>query len=317
MTRRIFLTVLMIAATAVAVPALAALTTRRDAQPAQVSINTAVPAFQVAGLVPGDYMVRCLRVRNEGDAPIKLVDAASITGDLAPYLRIAVERGSGLGDVGPSCEGFVPDGSYALGTKSGGVAPTALSPDADSSWAAHAEKSLRITIALPASTPNAAIAKSGTVTFAFAGTPLAGTSGGGTSGGATGGGGGVATGTTGGIDANGQFISNSKVKKLFKVSRARLLKNGDVVLTMTVPAGGAVRAKVILAGNRYYAHRLYKVVLPPTLHVVLHRRVLGKVAVTSARHKRRRLVARVTTRYRWAHGPHAYVQPEQKLTLVK
>ena len=317
MPRRVLCSLLLVAAVAAAVPALAALM-GRAAQPAQISINTAVPAFQVTGLLPGDSMTRCLRVRNEGDAAIQLVSAAAMTGDLAQYLRVAVERGTGLGDVGPLCTGFTPSGTYAFGTKAGGVAASALTPDTDASWAAgpSAAKSYRITIAMLASAPNAAAAKSGVVSFAFAGTPLDnGSTGGGTSSGGSGGG--VATGPTGGLDKNGNFISNSKVKKLFRVGKARLLKNGDVVVMMTLPAGGAVRAKVILPGGVYYSHRLYKRVLAGKLRVVLHRRPVGTVAVASAKRKHHKLSSTVTTRYRWAHGPDAYVQPEQKLTLVK
>jgi hypothetical protein len=311
---------LAVVAAAVGVPALAQLATSRDAEPAQISINTALPAFQVAGMVPGDYVVRCLRVRNEGSAPIRLVSAASITGDLAQNLRVAVERGTGLGDVGPSCLGFNPDGTFGFGTKAGGVAPSALTPETDPSWAAgpDAAKSLRITVLLPSNAPNAAIAKSATIAFAFAGTSLSSGGGGGGSGGGGGGnGGGVATGTTGGYDVNGDFISNSKVKKLFRVGKARLRRNGDVVVGLYLPAGGAVRAKVILPGGTYYAHRLYKRVLPGKLIVVLHRRPVGRIAVTSAKRSHRGLVSVVTTRYRWAHGPDAYVQPEQMLTLVR
>jgi hypothetical protein len=318
MRRRVLLSLLVVAAVAVAVPALAGLMSRA-APPPQISINTAVPAFQVAGLLPGDSMTRCLRVRNEGDAAIGLVSAAAITGPLAQYLRIAVEKGSGLGDVGPLCTGFTPSGGFAFGTRAGGVAPDALTSDTDSNWAAGAEKSLRITIAMLASAPDAAAAKSGTAAFAFAGAPIdtGTTNGGGSTDGTGGGGGGVASGTTGGLDKNGQFISNSKVKKLFRVGKARLLKNGDVLVNMYLPAGGAVRAKVIIGGGVYYSHRLYKRVLPGKLHVVLHRRPVGRIAVTSAKSGHRALNSTVTTRYRWAHGPDAYVQPEQTLALVK
>ena len=313
MIRRLLLSVVLIAAVAVAVPALAALTAQRDAQPAQISINTVVPAFEVAGMIPGDSTVRCLRVRNEGAAPISLAQAASITGELAPYLRIAVERGSGLGDLGPSCAGFVPAGGYAFGTAAGGVAPSALTPETDPSWAAGAEKSLRITIALPLSTPNAAIAKSGTVAFAFAGTPIDT----GTGDGAPPPGGAIAPGTTGGYDAAGHFIPNATIKRRFHTSRARLLRNGDVVVVVTLPAGGSIRNKVILPTHHHYGQALHPVEWGPRLRVVMHRRKLGALAVTAARHGHRRLVAIVTTRYRWAHGPEAFVQLEQKLTLVR
>lgn len=313
--RRLVFSVLLVAAVAAAVPALADLL-ERAAPPPQISINTAIPAFQISNLIPGDTMTRCLRVRNEGDTAIALISGGSITGELAPYLRVTVERGTGLGDLGPSCLGFQPNGTYAFGTKAGGVAPSAMTNDTDASWGpgAATAKSYRITIALPAGTTNEAIAKQATATFAFAGVALGGTT---TTPGSGGTGGGVASGTTGGLDAHGKFISNSKVKKLFRVGKPRLLSNGDVVVSMYLPAGGAVRAKVILSGNRYYAQRLYKRVFAGKLKVVLHRRPLGRIAVSTAKRRHRGLGSLVTTRYRWAHGPDAFVQPQQKLTLVK
>jgi len=319
MRRRVLISLILVAAVAVAVPALAGLIGRAAPAP-QISINTAVPAFQVSGLLPGDSMTRCLRVRNEGDAAIGLISGGAITGPLAEYLRVTVERGgTGLGDLGPLCNGFAPDGTYAWGTNAAGVAPSAMKSDTDATWdpGKTAEKSYRITLSLPASTPNAAIGKSATATFAFAGVPIDASGGSTGGGGSSGAGGGVASGTTGGLDANGNFISNAKVKKLFRVGKARLLHNGDVVVNMYLPAGGAVRAKVILPGGVYYSHRLYKRVLPGKLHVVLHRRPVGRTAVSSAKRRHRKLGSVVTTRYRWAHGPDAYVQPEQKLTLVK
>lgn len=311
MRRRIALGTLVVAVTAAAVPALAGLIAPRvaPAQP-QVSINTIVPAFTVVGLVPGDAMTRCLRVRNEGEEAIALQDGAVVSGALAPYLRFTVERGTGLGDIGPSCTGFAPSGAYAYATKAGGVPATSLKLDGDPSWGAHQEKSLRVTVALPQSAPNAAMAKQATITFAFAGFPLQdATSGGGT-------GTGIATGTAGGYDKNGRFLTNAQIKKRLRIGRAKLLRNGNVVVKMRLPAGGAIRAKVILAGNRYYAHTLLPEEWGPTLRIVLRRRTLGLDAVRGYRRSGRRLVARVTTRYRWAHGPDAFVQPEQKLVLV-
>jgi hypothetical protein len=309
--------VALVAVTGVSIPALAALMSHRAAAPAQISLNVAVPAFQIAGLVPGDQMTRCVRVRNEGDDPIQLVDGVAVTGDLAPYLLVTAERGSGLGDVGPSCLGFTPAGTYAFGTKAGGVATSGLVAEYDASWTAHASKSLRVTIAMPAGTPIAAASKQGTVILGFAGTAIDSGSPG------AGGGtsttpnlpGGIAPGTSGGFDKNGNFLTNSQIKRRLRIGRARLLKNGDVVVDMVLPAGGAIRAKVILGGNRYYAHTLLPIEWGPKVRVVLHRRALGRDEVRRYKSTGRMLVARVTTRYRWAHGPDAFVQPEQKLVL--
>lgn len=304
----------LVAATVAGVPAVASLMATRAAPPAQVSLNTATPAFAVTGLLPGDTITRCLRARNEGDAAIAMVHALAVTGGLAPYLRITAEDGSGLGDAGPSCAGFAPSGRFAYGTRAGGVAPSGLVAESDASWPAHQSKSLRITVALPSDAPIAAAAKEATVAIAFAGQGLD-----------TGAGsagtpdlpGGIAPGTTGGFDAAGNFLSNSQIKKKLRIGKARLLKNGNVVVDMVLPAGGAIRAKVILPNGVYYAHTLLPIEWGPKVRVVLVRRAVGRDAALEARRRHRSLVTRVTTRYRWAHGPAAFVQPEQRLTIVK
>ena len=51
--------------------------------------------------------------------------------------------------------------------------------------------------------------------------------------------------------------------------------------------------------------------------MLLKRRAVGRAAVRTAQRTHRRLKLRITTRYRWAHGPDAFVQPEQKLVAVK
>jgi hypothetical protein len=299
-------------AAACAVPALAALS-QRAAAPPQISLNTASPAFSVVGLLPGDSMTRCLRARNEGEEAIAMVDALAVTGPLAPYLRVSAERGGGLGELGPSCTGFAPAGGYAYGTQAGGVAPAALTPEADAAWPAHAAKSLRITVAMAPDAPLAASAKQATVAIAFAGTALeapAGTEPPVLPGG-------IAPGTSGGFDKDGNFLSNAQIKKKLRIGRARLLANGDVVVRMFLPAGGAIRAKVILPNGVYYAHTLLPEEWGPTVRVLLKRRDVGRAATVRARRRGRSLVTRVTTRYRWAHGPKAFVEPAQRLTIVR
>ena len=313
MSRRLIASVAVLGA--VAVPAVAELASpRATEQPVQLSINAASPAFALAAMVPGDLAVRCLRIRNEGSEPAALVEGVAITGGLAPYLRVAVERGSGLGDAGPSCAGFVPSGTFAYGTNGGGVAPGALVPDYDASLPAGATKSLRITVALPANAPAAAMAKQATVLVAFAGFPVSSGNDGDDTPDLPGG---IAPGTTGGFDADGNFLSNSQIKKRLRIGRARLLKNGNVVVKMFLPAGGAIRAKVILPNGVYYAHTLLPEEWGPTVRVVLERRDVGRQATAKAKRTGAGLRTTVTTRYRWAHGPNAFVQPEQKLTIAK
>lgn len=309
-------TAALIGAAALAVPGLAALMAPRTAAPPQISLNVATPAFAVSGMVAGDSVTRCLRVRNEGEEAVGLYAAAAVTGALASFLRVAVENGTGLGDAGPSCAGFRPSGSYVLGTTAAGVAPGALQPAYLPSLAAHAERSLRVTVALPAGAPLEASAQSAEVRFLFSGVAIEQPAGeepartpdlpGG-----------IAPGTTGGIDINGDFIPNAEVKRRLRVGKARLLKNGDVVVRMFLPAGGAIRAKVLLPNGRMYAHTLLPEEWGPNLKVVIEKRESSWRWLKAARRQGRRVVGRVTTRYRWAHGPDAFVQPEQKLVLAK
>jgi len=305
-------TIGLIAAVGIGVPALAGLMSSRQAAPAHVSLNVATPAFALDGMIPGDYLTRCLRARNEGDAPIGLIDGASVSGALAEHLRIVVEKGAGLGDTGPSCAGFRPSGTYAYGTSAAGVPVARLQPEYAASWPAGGEKSLRVTIGLPAQTPARAAAKQGVLTFAFAGYALDGKAPG-----PPDLPGGIAPGTTGGFDKDGNFLTNAQIKRRLRIGRARLLKNGNVVVKMFLPAGGAIRAKVILPNGVYYAHTLLPEEWGPTVRVVLKRRPVGRDATLRARRLNRPLVTRVTTRYRWARGPDAYVQPEQRLRIVR
>ena len=105
------------------------------------------------------------------------------------------------------------------------------------------------------------------------------------------------------------------VKKRFHMGKPELLRNGDVRVRMIVPAGGAIRGKVHL-GHGLYAHRLYKVVMPDRFTVLMHPYPAGRRAIAQARKAKRTLTSMVTIRYRWAHGDAAYVQPQQRLTLV-
>ena len=318
--RRVLLTVAMVAAAAVAVPALAALSAQREAQPPQISINTdRARVRRGRGSIPGDTIVRCLRVRNEGAAAIGLAEAASVTGPLAPYLRIACSAAPGSATWGRPARGSCPRAATRSGRPPAAWPRPRWSADGDPNWAPGAEKSLRVAVALPLSTPNAAIAKSATVAFAFAGTPLAdGAPGGGPGGGGTPPpGGGIAPGTTGGYDSSGHFVPNAVIKRRFRAGRARLLKNGNVVVVLTLPAGGSIRTKVLLPNHHHYGQALYPVEWGPKLRAVMPRRSFGRVAVASARRRRRPLIATVTARYRWAHGPDAFIELHQKLRLVR
>lgn len=302
------LSALLVAVAVAGVPAAAQLAGQRAAPaPAQVSLDPVTPAFTVAGMVPGDVLTRCFTARNEGSEPIDLADAVAITGTLAPHLRVVAVRGTG------TCAAFTPT-AFAFGTNNVGVAPDQLRLDRQAAWAPGATRLVRISIFLPESAPADAMAKTAAVTVAFAGAPRTATGGGDGTPAAPGG---IAPGTTGGFDRFGNFLTNSEIKKRLRVGRARLRPNGDVVVTMLLPAGGAIRAKAILPNGVYYAHTLLPEEWGPTVRIVLKRREIGRVVARSARRRGRALVVRVTTRYRWAHGDDAFVQPEQKLKIVR
>lgn len=132
-----------------AVPALAAVTLRKKPPKPHygVSLNVSKPAFSVANMRPGDYLVRCLRVRNESTATAQMFGFLQISGPLSRYLLVHIDEGRGLGSKGPSCAGFIPSGRSAFGAA--GLTPASkLTPVADNAWPAHATKSYRVTILL-------------------------------------------------------------------------------------------------------------------------------------------------------------------------
>jgi hypothetical protein len=68
-------------------------------------------------LAPGDPLDRCIEVsyKGKGDPlPVRLY-AASVAGNLAPYLDLTVEMGDSEGGTFGTCEGFVPSGTLYEG----------------------------------------------------------------------------------------------------------------------------------------------------------------------------------------------------------
>jgi hypothetical protein len=112
-----------------------------------VSLNTPDSSFAIADLRPGDYVIRCFRVRNEGATVARLTGSFAVTGTLAPYLLVRVDSGHGLGDHGPSCDGFAADGGHAFGTGSG-AAPSQLRGETVNAWPSHAARSYRVLLYL-------------------------------------------------------------------------------------------------------------------------------------------------------------------------
>jgi hypothetical protein len=317
--RRLTLSLVAIAACGAGVATAAVLLTapRAASDPVLIVVpNT--PAFSIAPMIPGTSVTRCLVVGNGGGSAMKLVDYPVLTGALSDYLNVTIERGTGVTGEAPSCTKFVPAAtdSFAYGTHAGGVAVSALTDEKDDSFVPGEAKSLRVTLALPSSAPTAAAAKQATFAFTFlgAGVPTTTTTPTTTTPDLPGG---IAPGTTGGFDKNGNFLTNSQIKKRLRIGKARLLKNGDIVVKMFLPAGGAIRAKAIMTNGVYYAHTLLPVEWGPTVRVLLKRRPVGRDAVAKHRREHRGFALRITTRYRWAHGPNAFVQPEQKLTVLR
>jgi hypothetical protein len=246
----------------------------------------------------------------------------TVTGELAEHLLVTVEQGTGVGPEAPSCARFSRRGTspYVYNTQAGGVRVGSLRPEVDPAFDAGTTKSLRVTVALPSATTIAGAAKEASFALNFRGDAEAATATTPTTTPTTTTPdlpGGIAPGTTGGFDKNGTFLTNAQIKKKLRIGRARLLKNGDVVVAMFLPAGGAIRAKVILPNGVYYGHTLLPEEWGPKVRVLLKRRPVGRDAVLRARRLHRPLVTRVTTRYRWAHGDDAYVEPSQKLTIVR
>jgi hypothetical protein len=81
----------------------------------QISDDDAGTAmFNVSGLSAGATGTRCIQVAYTGTLAAEVRLHASGTGALAPYLTLAVERGSGA--TTGSCAGFVPAGTVFSGT---------------------------------------------------------------------------------------------------------------------------------------------------------------------------------------------------------
>ena len=70
--------------------------------------------FELNGLAAGATGTRCIQVAYTGSLAAEVRLHATGSGDLAPYLALAVEQGSGA--TTGSCAGFVPSGTVFNGT---------------------------------------------------------------------------------------------------------------------------------------------------------------------------------------------------------
>lgn len=71
--------------------------------------------FNLSNMAPGRPVEKCITVSYEGTIlPVELTLGATTNGELAPYLSVVVESGTGAGFG--SCAGFEPDESVFSGT---------------------------------------------------------------------------------------------------------------------------------------------------------------------------------------------------------
>lgn len=125
--------------------------------------------INILNLIPGDIITRCVAVQNTGDIASNVSITKATTGSttLLGGLLASVEEGTVASGQTPdsSCTGFTSDaggavyrmGSSAISTAgnySGGVAPSSLSTENYTGWAAGTTKYFRIKIALPLDAAN-------------------------------------------------------------------------------------------------------------------------------------------------------------------
>jgi predicted ribosomally synthesized peptide with SipW-like signal peptide len=119
--------------------------------------GTTSAMFSLSGLRPGDSAVqKCITVSNSGTLSFgSLKFYGTVTGTLAGYLEIQVERGTGAaGGATASCTGFT-GGSTIVTNRLLNTFPTSASPVDEganpSGWGAGQSKSYRVTVQLPSS----------------------------------------------------------------------------------------------------------------------------------------------------------------------
>lgn len=124
--------------------------------------------FTVNGMKPGDSSTNCIAVTYTGslDANVWLYGATAGTG-LDAYLNVSVEAGSG-GSYG-NCTGFTPSSTLYSGTLAGypDSQPAGIQDTTHSPWVTNDAVVYRVTVSLPAATPNAAQGLNATQTFTW------------------------------------------------------------------------------------------------------------------------------------------------------
>lgn len=124
--------------------------------------NTPATALiNLADLIPGDIVTRCVLVDNTGDIPADVAFSAVTGGSTALLggLLVSVEEGTlATGQVADSsCTGYTAGGVYRLGTAaistagnySGGAAANALTTTNYTGWPSTTKKYFQIKVAMP------------------------------------------------------------------------------------------------------------------------------------------------------------------------
>lgn len=130
-------------------------------------------------LIPGDVVTRCVAVQNTGTVPVDVALTKTTGGStsLLNGLLASVEEGTVTNGITPGsdCAGFVTSSVYRMGSSaisllgnySGGVAPTALTTQNFTGWAANTTKYFKVKIAMPLDILNSLQGLSSTLNLVF------------------------------------------------------------------------------------------------------------------------------------------------------
>lgn len=127
--------------------------------------------FNMQAMKPGDSASECVSVSYGGSLPASVQFYGSQGGELAPYLRASVVRGTFPGEAPAehSCAGFEPDaGGGEMWSGSLSEMPGSESPLADpGTWTQGSTHAYEITVALPAEAPEEAEGRSAEASFTW------------------------------------------------------------------------------------------------------------------------------------------------------
>jgi len=146
-----------------------------------IADNDAGAAFSLPTMSPGSSASRCIRVIFTGSLQSNVHLYGSVTGSLAPFLNVAVTRGSESSPSFPSCTTFSPDATNYIGAGAGVVYSGTLSafassftdyasglvdvPGSAQAWNANNSHSYQFTISLPSGASSTAQGLTASATF--------------------------------------------------------------------------------------------------------------------------------------------------------